>query len=190
MRAAAVVIVLGASSAYAQPSYTPPQEVAAPTLPDAPTLAVEIAGTWSGNSVEPKNGWRAAILYSIATKPQPGYITSVSLIARYDDHGAPAEAGIPETIATSWGAGLRASTTWVFSSFRLGVFGEGTVGLTHARQADEMMSLHDQHAMASGGIVMGTKSLQLVADFGWLFTDVGEGRIGPIASLGLHAVLD
>src|SRR5688572_6648366 len=119
MRAAVVIVCLGASSAYAQPSLTQPSthEVAAtPTPLEAPTLAVEIAGTWSGNSIEPKNGWRAAILYSIAATRRPGNVTSVSVIGRYDNHGAPAESGIPETMATSWGGGLRAATTWGFSS--------------------------------------------------------------------------
>jgi hypothetical protein len=193
MRAAVVTVCLAASSAYAQPSYTQPStdEVAAtPTPLEAPTLAVEIAGTWSGNSVEPKNGWRAAILHTIATAQRPGNITYVSVIARYDNHGAPAESGVAETMATSWGGGLRATTTWGFSSFRLGVFGEGTLGITRARYADEMTSQRDEHMMASGGIVAGTKSLQLVADFGWLVTDVGDGRIGPIASLGLNVALD
>jgi hypothetical protein len=192
MRAAGVIILLclGANTANAQPStYEVPP---APAPVEGPVLAVEVAGTWSGKTTEPKNGWRAAILHSISTRrgSDPSNLTSISAIVRFDDHGAPAESGVAETIARSWGAGVRATTSWEISNLRLGVFAEGTVGFTRARQADEMQWQRDQHMMASGGIIAGTASVQLVGDFGWLVTKAGDGRIGPIASFGLNLVLD
>lgn len=163
-----------------------------PPPANAPTAEVEVAGTWSGNSIKPKNGWRAALLAPITTAPLRHSVGTVGLsfIARFDDHGAPEEDGMAETNATSWGGGLRATTTWATSNLRFGVFAEGTIGRTRSRHADVSTSQRDTHWMLSGGLVGGTRTLQVVADFGWLVTEAGDGRIGPIASLGLHVAFD
>lgn len=156
----------------------------------AEPVAVEVAGTWSGNTTEPADGWRAAILIPLA--PTTPTTLQLAAIARFDDHGAPAEHGDAATRATSLGAGLRAGSTWSApaSAFRLGAFLEGTLGRTRAHHADAMSAQRDAHWMISAGLVGGTRMFQVVADFGWLVTDAGDGRIGPIASLGVQLALD
>ncbi|MBA3392932.1 MAG: hypothetical protein H0T89_09825 [Deltaproteobacteria bacterium] len=183
-----LAVALGSIDANAHPV----EGTASSTEVDAPALMLEAAGTWSGQTAEPKTGWRAALLApvdSAAISSGPEAAVHVAFVARFDDHGAPAEPGTPELLARSWGAGLRAMTTWASSQFRFGVFAEGTVGRTRARNADEMTSRGAGHWMASAGLVGGTRTLQLVADFGWMVTDA-DHRIGPIASLGLHLAID
>jgi hypothetical protein len=189
MRVAALSVLCLAANAHAHPTG---EELVPPAAASAPTAELEVAGTWSGNTIKPKNGWRAALLVPLSTAPLRNSVGTAgfSFIARFDDHGAPAEDGMAETNATSWGGGLRGTITWAFSNVRFGVFGEGTVGRTRSRHADVSMAQRDSHWMLSGGFVGGTRTLQVVADFGWLVTDAGDGRIGPIASLGLHLALD
>jgi hypothetical protein len=198
----AAVVLLTASPVFGQPGTAtegapPGASESVPAMPPtrSPTLLVELAATLSGQTAGPKAGWRAAAIrpligWSNVLSAERTATIALELVGRFDRHGAPDEWGSPELFADSWGGGLRLTTLSRGPIAALGVYVEATAGRTSARDAGSSMTQRDAHWLASCGVIGGVKSVRVIADFGWMVTDVGGDRIGPIASLGLNIPID
>lgn len=161
----------------------------------ADPAAVELAGTLSGKTQDPETGVRAAVIKPVATSTteRHGNHASVSLglLGRVDSHGAPAESGAMfETQAVSFGIGLRGALTATTPSVRFTSCLDVTAGRTTAR-GDSGVWDSAGHTLVTVGFLLGPAKSHVsgLFDAGWMVTKVGDGRIGPIVSLGLNVTL-
>jgi hypothetical protein len=171
-----------------------PEDAPPPPPPPAhwSTFSLEAAGTFSGaKAPTPALGLRAAALKDLGVAQFRQLRVDLAVIGRLDRHGSGPDLYGPELHASSWGAGLRLSAGGAGKLARSTGFFELTTGRTAARTGDVPME-RGSHWMAGAGVLVGLSGspVNVLWDFGWMVTDIGNGRIGPIMSLGLNIGLD